>query len=89
MDCKEIFERLGDYIDHELDPDMCDEIEKHIEDCEPCVAFINTLRKTVELFRGVGDTILDDPIPDGVSDNLKRFLADNISKTDEEGTDGK
>ena len=77
MNCKEIFDRLGDYLDKELDPHLCDEIEEHIKDCEPCIAFINTLRKTVELFRGAGQ---NENIPEPVSSNLIQFLKENIKK---------
>ena len=78
MKCKEIFERLGDYIDRELDDEICKEIEGHVENCEPCIAFINTLRKTVELFQGVGKDEADNVAPEAVSSNLKRFLQENI-----------
>lgn len=77
MKCKEIFEKLGDYIDHELDDDICAEIESHIKDCEPCVAFINTLKKTVELFHNVAKP--EEPrIPKPVSNNLMEFLKKEI-----------
>jgi len=76
MRCEEIFARLGDYIDKELDPHICSEIEEHIKDCEPCVAFINTLRKTVELFKGAGTE--EEKIPKPVSSNLMQFLKEQI-----------
>lgn len=72
MECKEIFDRLGEYIDMELDPGLCDEIERHIKNCEPCIAFINTLKKTVELFQDKNHTHKDIPKP--VSANLHKFL---------------
>lgn len=75
MKCQEIFEKISDYIDRDLDPGICDEIENHIRDCEPCVAFLNTLKKTVELFRG---GIPDKEIPQPVSSNLMQFLKENI-----------
>jgi anti-sigma factor RsiW len=80
MNCKEIFERLGDYIDQEIDPELCAEIESHIEGCEPCVAFINTLRKTVELFHGLGEQDAAAVVPEEVSANLKRFLAESVDQ---------
>ena len=80
MKCQEIFERLGDYIDRELDDEICKEIEGHVENCEPCIAFINTLKKTVELFQGVGVAEAKEAAPDAVSSNLERFLQENIEK---------
>lgn len=51
LNCREMFERLSEYIDGELDPKLCECFDGHLQDCEPCLAFIATLRKTVELCR--------------------------------------
>lgn len=76
MNCQDILEKICDYIDKDLDPAICKDIEDHIEDCEPCVAFINTIKKTVELFGGAGQ---EPPIiPKPVSINLKSFLKNHI-----------
>lgn len=80
MRCEEIFQKIGDYLDKDLDPHICEEIEDHIKDCEPCVAFINTLRKTVELFQVAK---ADETIPEPVSSNLLKFLKDNIEAESE------
>lgn len=78
MKCKEIFDRLSDYIDRDLDPEICKEIEGHVENCEPCIAFINTLRKTVDLFQALGQQEATALAPDSVSTNLKQFLHEQI-----------
>ncbi len=49
--CQDVFALLSQYLDHELPADLCDQIEAHIADCPPCVAFLESLRKTVELCR--------------------------------------
>jgi hypothetical protein len=51
MECKRLLEELSNYINHDIDPSICDEIDKHIDNCSPCQVFIDTLRQTVELFR--------------------------------------
>ena len=51
-ECGEIFKRLSEYIDGELDADLCSSLEAHMEGCEPCQAFLESLRRTVKL---VGD----------------------------------
>lgn len=76
MECRDIFEKLGEYIDRELDDSICDEIDEHMKDCEPCIAFINTLRKTVELFKTEGAEQTN--IPNPVSENLMNFLKKEI-----------
>ncbi len=49
--CKEIFSLLSDYLNLELPPDACRDIESHLAGCAPCVEFAESLRKTVELCR--------------------------------------
>jgi RNA polymerase sigma-70 factor (ECF subfamily) len=46
--CKELFAELSNYLDDELDDSLCIELEKHIDGCEPCKAFLITLEKTIE-----------------------------------------
>ena len=81
MNCLDILEKIGDYVDKELDPALCGEIERHLEDCDPCVAFVNTLKKTVELFNRA--KISENSIPEPVSSKLRGFLKENISNAGE------
>ena len=39
MGCKEILEKLSEYIDGELDPKICQDLEHHMKDCNPCLLF--------------------------------------------------
>ncbi|MDX2033990.1 MAG: zf-HC2 domain-containing protein [Blastocatellia bacterium] len=55
MDCREMFARLSEYLDGELDEDLCQCFDSHMRDCEPCLAFLATLKKTVELCRSASD----------------------------------
>jgi len=49
--CKEVFSLLSEYLNLELPPGACQEIEAHLAACPPCVEFAESLRKTVELCR--------------------------------------
>src|SRR5579863_5624955 len=49
--CREVFSLLSEYLNLELPPDACQEMEAHIAGCSPCVEFAESLRKTVELCR--------------------------------------
>ena len=51
-DCKQIFELLSQYLDREMPPAECEEIERHIRDCAPCVEFVESLRKAVQICKG-------------------------------------
>jgi RNA polymerase sigma-70 factor (ECF subfamily) len=49
--CKEMFAELSNYLDDELDDSLCEELEKHMDGCEPCKAFLSTLEKSIHLCR--------------------------------------
>ena len=49
--CREMFARLSEYLDGELDAEICSRIEAHMGDCPPCEAFLESLRRTVNLAR--------------------------------------
>jgi RNA polymerase sigma-70 factor (ECF subfamily) len=47
--CKALFAQLSNYLDDQLDDSLCDELEKHLEGCEPCQAFLSSLEKSIQL----------------------------------------
>ncbi len=49
--CHQILGSLCDYIDGELDPELCAELERHLADCENCRIVVDTVRKTIYLYR--------------------------------------
>jgi RNA polymerase sigma-70 factor (ECF subfamily) len=46
--CKALFAELSDYVDEQLDDSMCEELQKHMDGCEPCKAFLASLQATIE-----------------------------------------
>ena len=50
-ECREMLERLSEYIDGELPEADARRFDSHVSDCAPCVAFVTSLRRTVALLR--------------------------------------
>jgi len=46
--CKKMFAGLSDYLDGELDHFSCEEIEAHLDGCEPCKKFLRSLESAIE-----------------------------------------
>ena len=46
-----MFAELSNYLDDELDDSLCEELEKHMDGCEPCKAFLSSLEKSIQLCR--------------------------------------
>jgi len=49
--CKEMFAELSNYLDDELDDSLCEELEKHMDGCEPCKAFLSSLEESIKQCR--------------------------------------
>jgi anti-sigma factor RsiW len=76
MTCRELFERLSEYVDGELSQEICAEIQRHMDGCEPCVAFAKTLRKTADLCR----RLTSQPIPPEVAADLRILLSKHLPR---------
>lgn len=46
--CKAMFAELSNYLDEQLDDSLCNELEKHLDGCGPCRAFLASLQSTIE-----------------------------------------
>jgi len=71
--CKAMFAELSDYLDEQLDDSMCEELEKHLDGCEPCKAFVANLEATIEQLR---HTSVDAPARKNAEQLRKRLLAE-------------
>jgi anti-sigma factor RsiW len=60
--CKEIFAALSQYLDMELPPDSCQDLESHLAGCPPCIDFLESLRKSIQLCRECTPTELPEPL---------------------------
>ncbi len=82
-DCKEVFELLSEYLDAELSPELCDLLRSHIENCHPCVEFLRSLEKTIELCKQYQPDVVPPPLAEQVRGDLRRaynnFLASRKS----------
>ena len=49
-DCRKLLGSLSEYVDGELNEELCSVLEQHMEECENCRIVVDTLRKTVYLY---------------------------------------
>ena len=63
-ECKRIFALLSDYLEGDLKGKSCRELERHLAGCKPCLAYIESLKSTVEALRQFNGT--------GTSPRVKR-----------------
>jgi RNA polymerase sigma-70 factor, ECF subfamily len=68
--CKQMFAEISNYLDDELDDSLCEELEKHMQGCEPCKAFLSSLERTIQQCR----TAPNEPPDARVAAKLRREL---------------
>ena len=49
--CRELLDKLSDYIDDDASKEICAKIQRHMADCHKCRIVVDTLRKTVLMYR--------------------------------------
>ncbi len=49
--CRDLLDGLSDFLDGEASAELCAEIQRHMADCKKCRVVVDTLRKTVTLYR--------------------------------------
>lgn len=76
--CEELLGSLSSYIDGDLAPGLCQELEKHLEGCDDCRVVLNTTRRTIEL---VHSPVEKSDLPEDVRERLfKRLSLDDYLK---------
>jgi anti-sigma factor RsiW len=68
--CQHLLGDLSDYLDSEVSAELCAEIEEHMDGCDNCQVVIDTLRKTIVLYREMPQP----DMPDGVRQRLYKAL---------------
>lgn len=74
--CKQMFAELSNYLDDELDDSLCTELEKHMEGCGPCKAFLASLEETIRTCR----TAPNEPPNPQVAASLRRKVLSNYQE---------
>ncbi len=78
LNCENLLGSLSEYIDGELNPELCHEIEKHLAGCENCRVVLNTTKRTIDLVQAPAEKT---GLPDDVRERLfKRLNLDDYLK---------
>jgi anti-sigma factor (TIGR02949 family) len=69
--CRQLLGSLSEYVDGELDDELCSVLEQHLENCENCRIVVDTLRKTVYLYH---ESSQDETLPTDIRTRLYKSL---------------
>jgi anti-sigma factor RsiW len=68
--CEDVIALLSDYVEGDLSPGQIRDFEAHMALCVPCVDFLESLKRTRSLVRG----LRCDEVPREVHEQLRTFL---------------
>jgi anti-sigma factor (TIGR02949 family) len=77
LECKHVWAHISEYLDHELDAKLREEIEKHLENCEVCSAILDSTRNILVLT--ANDRTFELPVgySERLHDRLEKVLREN------------
>jgi predicted anti-sigma-YlaC factor YlaD len=70
--CEVILQSLSDYVDGILEESLCRVIEDHLASCTDCRVVVDTLQRTVYIYRHIGQE--EARVPDDVRERLFKRL---------------
>ena len=76
MNCKEIIDKMSEYIDGETDLELCTLIRSHIESCPSCRIFFQSFEKNIQICK----ELLKVDVPEETRVRLRQRLKDEYKK---------
>jgi len=70
LTCKQFLNEVSDYLDEGTDAELRARLEKHITECPNCYVVLDTMRRTIQIYKGMNPY----PIPTDVEERLMRAL---------------
>ena len=78
MKCLKTIEQICTELGENIDAPMCQEIREHLNECPQCCAYVDSIKKTVHLYR----QWIDEDVPQEVDCRLWKVL--NLQKPENE-----
>ncbi len=75
LQCRKMFAQLSEYLDGRIDNLACDHIQRHLQDCPPCLTFVQDLERTVERCRKY-----EVPCKPETADRLRQMLVEEYAR---------
>jgi predicted anti-sigma-YlaC factor YlaD len=79
FDCSQLKDVLPDYLDRSLRNEICAEIKSHMEECEDCRIYVETIETTLVLYKHCPEN----DVPEEIRIDLRRHLRTIVEKKGE------
>ncbi len=68
--CDDLIGNLSNYIDGDLEPELCRELESHLAGCQNCRLMVDTMEMTVKLCRDGAKADLPPALQNKINEKL-------------------
>lgn len=79
-DCSRIFALLSQYLDRELGPASCEEMEEHLRGCPECIQFVESLKRSVRLCHQFGQDPSRPPLDQEAMQDLREAFEKMLAR---------
>jgi predicted anti-sigma-YlaC factor YlaD len=79
FDCSQLKDVLPDYLDRTLREQICSEIQSHMEECEDCRIYVETIETTLVLYKHCPEN----DVPEEIRIDLRHYLRTTVEKKGE------
>jgi predicted anti-sigma-YlaC factor YlaD len=76
VNCKSVVKELEDYLDEDLDAVLRNELEGHLSTCKKCRVFVDTTRKTIQIYCNSEPA----PLPEDTRSRLHQALEKHLRR---------
>lgn len=71
MPCPEMLHRICTELKEDIDSEVCQEVKQHLDTCPDCRAYVDSLKKTVYLYRQISDQNVPHEVQNRLIEALK------------------
>lgn len=72
LSCQEVLDQLSEYLDDEARAELVREVDVHLHECSHCRVEVDTLRRTIMIYRCDEKVVLPEPLSEKLQDALQQ-----------------
>ena len=75
LTCKEFLQELSQYLDEDIDVELRNKLEAHINACPNCFVILDTTKRTVQVYKGMQPQVIPTDVHSRLMSALEKRMA--------------
>jgi anti-sigma factor RsiW len=72
LSCQEVLDQLADYLDEDARAELVQQVDSHLHECSHCQVEVDTLRRTIMIYRCDEKVVIPSPLSDKLQHALEQ-----------------